>query len=74
MTHLIIRNIGSLQSVDIYLNKMNVIIGPQGSGKSTINRIACYHTWIEKKVLWANLSKYFSRKTYVKPNSFGFTY
>lgn len=50
MTHLIIRNIGPIKEVDIELNKINVIMGPQSSGKSTINKIACYCSWVEKKV------------------------
>lgn len=50
MAHLIIRNIGPIKEVDIELNKMNVIMGKQSSGKSTINKIACYCSWVEKKV------------------------
>lgn len=50
MAHLIIRNIGPIKEVDIELNKINVIMGPQSSGKSTINKIACYCSWVEKKV------------------------
>ena len=50
MAQLIIKNIGPIKDVDITLNKVNVIIGPQSSGKSTINKIACYCTWVEKKV------------------------
>nr|WP_321520736.1 AAA family ATPase [uncultured Macellibacteroides sp.] len=51
MAHLIIRNIGPIKEVDIELNKINVIMGPQSSGKSTINKIACYCSWVEKTVL-----------------------
>lgn len=50
MAHLIIRNIGPIKDVDIELNKINVIMGPQSSGKSTINKIACYCSWVEKTV------------------------
>ncbi|MBF0761218.1 hypothetical protein IR148_09200 [Dysgonomonas mossii] len=48
--HLIIRNVGPIKNVDINLNKINIIIGPQSSGKSTINKIACYLSWVEKKI------------------------
>lgn len=48
--HLIIRNVGPIKEVDIELNKINVFIGPQSCGKSTINKIACYLSWVEKKV------------------------
>lgn len=50
MPHLIIKNIGPVKHADIELNKVNVIMGPQSSGKSTINKIACYCSWVEKKV------------------------
>lgn len=50
MAQLIIKNIGPIKDIDITLNKVNVIIGPQSSGKSTINKIACFCSWVEKKV------------------------
>ena len=50
MAHLIIKNVGPIKNVDIELNKVNIIMGPQSSGKSTINKIACYCSWVEKKV------------------------
>lgn len=50
MAKLIIRNVGPIKNINIELNKINVIIGPQSSGKSTINKIACYCTWVEKKI------------------------
>lgn len=48
MKRLIIRNLGPIKSVDIRLNKVNVFIGPQGSGKSTIARIISFCNWLEK--------------------------
>lgn len=45
-----IKNVGPIKNVEIELTKINVIIGPQSSGKSTINKIACYLSWVEKKV------------------------
>lgn len=48
MRRLIIRNVGPIKSVDIRLNKVNVFIGPQGSGKSTIAKIISFCTWMEK--------------------------
>lgn len=59
MAHLIIRNIGPIKEVDIELNKINVIMGPQSSGKSTINKIACYCSWVEKKIAIDNSFEYF---------------
>ena len=48
MGRLIIRNVGPIKSVDIRLNKVNVFIGPQGSGKSTIAKIISFCSWLEK--------------------------
>ena len=48
MARLIIRNVGPIRSLDIRLNKVNVFIGPQGSGKSTIAKIISFCSWMEK--------------------------
>ena len=50
MRHLKIKNLGALKDVDILLNQVNVIIGPQSLGKSTILKVACYCTWVEKRI------------------------
>lgn len=50
MARLIIKKIGPIESIDTTFKKINIIIGPQSSGKSTINKIACFCTWVEKKV------------------------
>ena len=50
MKHLTIKNIGPIKEVDIDFNKINIIMGPQSSGKSTITKVACYCTWVEKRV------------------------
>lgn len=50
MRKLIIKNVGPLESVEIELAKVNVIIGPQSSGKSCVLKIACFCTWVEKKI------------------------
>lgn len=48
MPRLIIKNIGPIKDVDIELNKVNVFIGPQSSGKSTIAKIVSFCSWMEK--------------------------
>lgn len=48
MNRLIIRNVGPIRSVDLRLNKVNMFIGPQGSGKSTIAKIVSFCCWLEK--------------------------
>lgn len=49
MARLIIKNVGPIKYVDINLNKINVFIGPQSSGKSTIAKIVSYCSWLEKR-------------------------
>jgi predicted ATPase len=49
MAHIVIRDIGPIVEVEFELNRINVIIGPQSSGKSTIDKIACYCSWVEKR-------------------------
>ena len=48
MSRLVIHNVGPIADVDITLNKVNVFIGPQGSGKSTIAKIISFCSWMEK--------------------------
>ena len=48
MARLIIRNIGPIKNVDMELNKVNVFIGEQSSGKSTIAKIISFCSWLEK--------------------------
>jgi len=52
MATLTIKNIGPIKSVEnLELNKVNVFMGTQSSGKSTIAKIISYCTWVEKKYL-----------------------
>jgi predicted ATPase len=51
MSRIVIRNIGPLKSVEIDLKKINVFIGPQSSGKSTLVKIICFCKWVEKRAL-----------------------
>lgn len=39
MKHLIVKHIGPLDQIDIELKKVNVIIGPQSSGKSCVLKL-----------------------------------
>ena len=49
MAHIVIKNVGPINEVEFDLNKINVLIGPQSSGKSTVDKIACYCSWVEKR-------------------------
>jgi len=51
MNTITIRNIGPIKNVTLDLNKVNVIIGPQSSGKSTIAKIVSYCHWVEKRYI-----------------------
>lgn len=48
MKHLVIQNVGPLKSIDITLKKVNVFIGMQSSGKSTIAKIISFCSWLDK--------------------------
>lgn len=61
MRHLIIKNIGPILSVDIELKRFNLLIGVQSSGKSTINKIACYCSWVEKEISSNQSAEYFQK-------------
>lgn len=50
MRHLIIHNLGPLKEADVYLNRLNVVIGPQSSGKSCLLKTASYCDWVEKRI------------------------
>lgn len=54
MAHIIIKNIGPIKNIKLDLNKVNVLMGPQSSGKSTIAKILCHCQWIEKQT-FANI-------------------
>ena len=51
MNKLIIKNIGPISHVEMDVNKLNVIIGPQSSGKSTIAKILSFCLWLEKDII-----------------------
>lgn len=48
MSRLIINNIGPLRHVDVDLKTVNVFIGRQSSGKSTLAKIISLCSWLEK--------------------------
>lgn len=84
MKHIKIRNLGPIKEADIELKRINVIIGPQSSGKSCVLKTACYCTWVEKRIELTqsadffakdgNFTKEFERfhklKGYIKPDTF----
>lgn len=63
MRHLIVREIGPIKEADITLNRFNVIIGMQSSGKSCVLRIASYCAWVEKQIQLSQSSSMFDMGT-----------
>lgn len=64
MRHLEISNFGPIDHVSMDLKRVNVIIGPQSSGKSTVLKVACFCAWLERKImLSAQPEKYFNQQT-----------
>lgn len=51
MARLSIHDIGPIRDLDINLNRINVIIGPQSSGKSTVAKIISFCQWLEKDLV-----------------------
>jgi len=51
MEKITIKHIGPIEFVDIELNKINIIMGPQSSGKSTIAKVISYCQWVEKRFI-----------------------
>lgn len=49
MDRLVINNLGPISHADLVVNKVNVFMGPQSSGKSTLVKALCYCRWIEKR-------------------------
>lgn len=68
MPTITIKNIGPIEEVEeISLNKINVFMGPQSSGKSTIAKIISFCTWVEKDVATnQSLSEYQENKTHFR--------
>lgn len=46
-----IKNIGAIKDVELNLNRVNVIMGPQSAGKSTIAKIISFCLWLDKEML-----------------------
>jgi predicted ATPase len=58
-------NVGPIKEVKIELNSINVFMGAQSSGKSTIAKIISFCSWVEKDVATnQSLSKYLDDKNY----------
>lgn len=59
MKHLKVRNFGPIKEADIDLDRIAVVIGMQSSGKSSILKMACYCSWVEKRIQLTRSDKMF---------------
>jgi predicted ATPase len=67
MRRLQINNLGALKAIDILFSQVNVIIGPQSLGKSTILKVASYCTWVEKRIeLTQNYAQFAQGDSFIK--------
>lgn len=67
MKKLTIRNFGPIEEIEIELKRINVILGPQSSGKSTVLKVACFCDWIERQVtISQNPDKYFNSHVFTQ--------
>ena len=67
MKHIIIHSIGPIVEADIELQQINVIIGSQSLGKSTILKVASYCTWVEKKIELQQDPSIFENEKFIQP-------
>ena len=60
-----ISNVGPIKHVSITINTINVFMGAQSSGKSTISKIVSFCSWVEKNVATnQSLDNYYTDKTF----------
>ena len=72
MKRLLIINIGPLKKADIQLNRINLIIGPQSTGKSCILKIASFCAWLEKTISLNQDKKNFLTREFVDTHLLAF--
>ena len=61
MKRIIIRDLGPIAEADISLKDVNVVIGEQSIGKSCVLKVACFCTWVEKRIAIEQNAKRFER-------------
>ncbi len=62
MKRVIIHNFGPIAEADILLKNVNVIIGEQSIGKSCVLKVACFCTWVEKRIVIEQSARRFEKK------------
>lgn len=72
MKYLIIKNLGPIDTVEMEMKRINLIIGPQSSGKSSVLKVACYCTWVEKRISIEQNPEKFAASGYFEKNMLSF--
>lgn len=67
MPQIHIHDIGPIKEIDVTLNRFNVFIGPQSSGKSTIAKILSFCQWLEKDCVLRQYSSHIN-DAFIKRN------
>lgn len=62
MKRIIIHDFGPIMYADILLKDVNVIIGEQSIGKSCVLKVACFCTWVEKRIEIEQNTRRFEKK------------
>lgn len=62
MKRIIIRDLGPISQADILLKDVNVVIGEQSIGKSCVLKVACFCTWVEKRIEIEQTAHRFEKK------------
>lgn len=72
MFKLTIKNFGPIDYASMDFKRVNVLTGPQSSGKSTILKVACFCSWLEKKIQLTQSPKDWANPQVVKDQLFTF--
>lgn len=84
MKRLLIKHFGPIKEASLQLGNVNIITGMQSSGKSCVLKLACYCSWVEKRLQVTQkvngfgkdttfidlLTKYYNIKGYIKDNTY----
>lgn len=69
--YITIQNVGPIKDITLPLNRINVLIGPQSSGKSTIAKLLSFCSWLEKEMT-INQKSIKTDEEYIKKNLFDY--
>lgn len=69
--YITIQNVGPIKDITLPLNRVNVLIGPQSSGKSTIAKLLSFCSWLEKEMTITQKSIK-TDEEYIKRNLFDY--